>query len=182
MYDNLFSANQVTDLRLAVNTGNADKPRIDAMYDDKNDYRYRIWEDITVGNVAILTNQKYKDVVDAPGRFMIPLIRLSEMYLIAAECSTTLTEGTTLINRVRTSRNIFSIAPSNTDQLKEAITSEYKREVFGEGQLFYYFKRNSFESVPNNAALVGNKTMVLNNYRVPLPDSETSLRNSSTKN
>jgi hypothetical protein len=182
MYDNLFAADQNKDLRLAFNAGNADKARIDEMYADKNDYRYRIWEDINVGNVAILTNQKYKDVVDGPGRYMIPLIRLSELYLIAAECSGTLIEGTTLLNKTRTSRNTVSVTPSNTDELKAAITSEYRKEMFGEGQLFYYFKRNAFQSIPNNAALTGNKTMVLNNYVVPLPDSETSLRSRSTKN
>lgn len=182
MYDNLFAAEQLKDLRLAVNAGNADKARVDAMYEDKNDYRYRIWENINVGNVAILTNQKYKDIVDAPGRYMIPMIRLSEMYLIAAESSGTLAEGTVLLNKLRTNRNVFSVSPTSTDELKAAIKSEYRKELLGEGQLFYYFKRNAFESVPNNAALVGEKTMVLNNYVVPLPDSETSLRNRSTKN
>lgn len=181
MYDNLFAAEQNKDLRLAFNAGNADKARADAMYEDKNDYRYRIWENINTGNQSILTNQKYKDI-DGPGRYMIPIIRLSELYLIAAECSGSLSEGTVLLNKMRTSRNIVSVTPSNTDELKAAITSEYRKEMIGEGQLFYYFKRNSFQSVPNNAVLVGNKTMALNNYVVPLPDSETSLRSGSTKN
>jgi len=181
MYDNLFAPELNKDLRLAFNAGNADKARADAMYEDKNDYRYRIWENINVGNVSVLTSQKYKDVVDGPGRYMIPLVRLSEMYLIAAECSGTLAEGTTLLNKMRTSRNIVSVTPLNTEELKIAIASEYRKEMFGEGQLFFYYKRNSSQSIPNNAALTGNKTMVLNNYVVPLPDSESSLRR-STKN
>lgn len=177
LYNTLFAPELQQAARLAFNSGNADMARVNELYDDGNDYRRRIWENVNVPAGAILTNQKYKDYADAPGRYMIPLIRLSEILLIAAECSNTLEEGKTYLNAVRTSRNCVSLAPANTDQLKTAITSEFRKETIGEGQMFFYYKRNAVQTVPNNAALVGTKTMVLTNYVVPLPDSEISLRN-----
>jgi hypothetical protein len=50
--------------------------------------------------------------------------------------------------------------------------------MLGEGQQFFFYKRNAYLSVPNHAtvSITPEKTMVLNNYTVPLPDSETSKR------
>ncbi|MFZ4860847.1 RagB/SusD family nutrient uptake outer membrane protein [Sphingobacterium sp. Mn56C] len=172
MYDNLFSPTQSPFSRLSFNASNADRTRVEAWYEDKNDYRYRVWENSNVDNAFILTNQKYKDYQDAPGQYMIPLIRMSEAYLIAAECAEPLAEATAYLNAVRTSRNIFSVFPADRDALKNAITNEYQKEFLGEGQMFFYYKRNASQTVPNNQALTGTKNMSLTNYVVPIPDSE----------
>ncbi|SEM26186.1 SusD family protein [bacterium A37T11] len=177
MYNTLFSAQQEQYARLSFNAGNSDNARVNELYDDDNDYRYRIWENVNVEGASVLTNQKYKDYTDAPGRYMIPLIRLSELYLIAAECTDELTEGISYLNEVRTSRNCFSLSPTSLDELNTAITTEFRKETIGEGQMFFYYKRHAMQTIPNNAGLTGTKTMVLSNYVVPLPDSEISLRN-----
>lgn len=176
MYNNVFSASIQPGARLSFNAGNADMARVNEMYDDENDYRRRIWENVTLENGTLLTNQKYKDYVDAPGRYMIPLIRLSELLLIGAECSGTLEEGRAYLNALRAARNCVSLSPGSEAELKTAITAEFRKEMIGEGQMFFYYKRNAMQTVPNNAALTGTKTMVLENYVVPLPDSEISLR------
>ncbi len=176
MYDITFSASLEDFRRLSVNGLNSDFSRINAMYDNANDHRRRVWEAVNVAGKEIVTNQKYKNHTDAPGRFMIPLIRISEMYLIAAECTENIQESTRLLNVVRTSRNVNNLTPNNTQELKNLITSEYRKEFLGEGQTFFYYKRNSAQNIPNNAALVGDKNMSLVNYQVPLPESEVSLR------
>ncbi|MGV3766238.1 MAG: RagB/SusD family nutrient uptake outer membrane protein [Chitinophagaceae bacterium] len=176
MYNNVFSASIQPGARLSFNAGNADMARVNELYDDENDYRRRIWENVTLENGTLLTNQKYKDYVDAPGRYMVPLIRLSELLLMGAECSATLEEGTAYLNALRAARNCVSLSPGSEAELKTAITAEFRKEMIGEGQMFFYYKRNAMQTIPNNAALIGTKTMVLENYVVPLPDSEISLR------
>lgn len=176
LYEDVFSAVQLPFNRLTFNNNDNNMARVDNLYDDKNDYRYRIWENVNVAGKLTLANQKFKDHVDAPGRYMMPLIRLSEMYLIAAETATNFADAKTYFNNVRNSRNAFSLNPSDEGQLKALIALEYRKEFIGEGQMFFYYKRNSATMIPNHAALVGEKSMSLTNYRVPLPESEISVR------
>ncbi len=177
MFNGLFDVNLQPGVRLSFNGGDTNENRVNALYDDTNDYRRRIWQNVSSGTITALTNLKYQDVTNAPGRYMVPLIRLSEVLLIAAECSPDLTSGVAWLNKVRTSRNAFSLNPADAAALKTAITSEFRKEMIGEGQQFFFYKRNAMQTVPNHAALTGTKTMVLTNYVVPLPDSETSQRN-----
>ena len=176
MYSELFDVNLQSFAKLSFNGGDINEARVNNLYDDANDYRRRIWQNVSSGTVTALTNLKYADVVDAPGRYMIPLVRLSEVLLIAAECHPDLTTGLGYLNRVRFSRNAFNLSAANYAALKTAISNEYRKEMIGEGQQFFYYKRNAAQSVPNNAALTGVKTMVLSNYVVPLPDSEIAQR------
>lgn len=177
MHNELFSSAQLVRSRLAPNAGNTSMTRVDAMYDDKNDYRYKIWETETLIGTPLVTNQKYKDYPNITSRFMIPLIRVSELYLIAAESSATIGEANEYINRLRAKRNAFTLTLADQVALDRAITNEYRREFIGEGQQFFYYKRNGFTDIPNHAALTGNKVVTLSSYRVPLPESETALRN-----
>lgn len=177
MFNALFSAALVPDARLSFNSADVGKTRVNELYDDANDYRLRIWQEVTSGTTTLLTNLKYQDITNAPGRYMIPLIRLSEVLLIAAECSPDLNTGTGYLNEVRTSRSAFSLYPTDETALKAAITREFRKETIGEGQAFFYFKRNAMQVVPNSGALTGTQTMELNDYVIPLPDSETSQRN-----
>ena len=127
-------------------------------------------------NGSFLTHVKYGVTTNGPGPNMIPLIRLSEVILTVAECAPTLEEGTTFLNLLRTGRNCVSLAPTTTVQLKDFITREFRKEVIGEGQMFFFYKRNSTTPIPNNANLTGTKQMILSNYVVPLPLSEISVR------
>jgi hypothetical protein len=98
--------------------------------------------------------------------------------LIAAECSPELAKATAYFNSLRTARNCVSLAPVDQTALKTEITKEFRREMLGEGQQFFYYKRNAMQALPNSSTLniSPEKTMVLTNYTVPLPDSETSQR------
>lgn len=178
MYNSLFAVDLPQFARLNVNAMNDDKSRINEWYDDANDYRLRFWESVVnTSGTTVLTNQKYKDYADAPGRYMISVMRLGEVYLTAAECATDLLEGTAFLNKVRNSRKAFSVTPASLADLKTAVHKEFKRELLGEGQLFFLYKRMALTSLPNHSTVTGNKVMVATNYVVPLPDSEISLRN-----
>ncbi len=181
MYNNLFSSAQIIPNRLAPNPGNTNMSRVEAMYDDKNDYRYKIWNTETLIGVPLVTNQKYKDHDNYSARYMIPLIRLSELYLTAAECAGSVEQASAFINELRANRGAFQLTLSDYTALQNAITNEHRREFIGEGQQFYYYKRRAFTSIPNHASLTSTKLMSINSYHVPLPDSETALRNTDER-
>ncbi|WP_443936573.1 RagB/SusD family nutrient uptake outer membrane protein [Pedobacter sp. MW01-1-1] len=100
----------------------------------------------------------------------IPMLRLSEMYLIAAETAP-LAEAQTYWNTFRTARNISaSTLPTDPTQLQLEIVKELRKEFYGEGQAFFAYKRinaprTSIVFAPAAAAV---------NYVVPLPLSESN--------
>ena len=100
---------------------------------------------------------------------MIPMIRLGEMYLLAAECqSEDIAGGTAYVNALRSNRGVTNV-PELT---KEILQYEYIRELYGEGQLFFMYKRLFtrvlFSSQPSKNPQPDERIFV-----VPLPDSET---------
>lgn len=103
---------------------------------------------------------------------VFPLIRLSEVYYIAAECARERSEQFAYLNTVRRNRSIPELdAGDSRIDLKNEIYKEYRKDFLGEGQLFFYLKRN------NISAFTGiNGTVVKNAgdpvYKVPVPDLE----------
>lgn len=168
--------------QLLTFAGSLNSGRVEDLYDDKNDYRYRIWATYNNNGSSVLYHRKYEDFEDNSGtrtyRYMVPLIRLSEVYLIASECCDDLDEAVGYLNTLRNARNCFSVDPT-ADRLKNYITSEYRKEMLGEGQMFFFYKRNEMVNIPNGTQATGTKNVELNKYVVPLPDSETSQRTST---
>jgi starch-binding outer membrane protein, SusD/RagB family len=86
---------------------------------------------------------------------VLPLIRMTEMYYIAAECATASLDSltaTNLLDSVRVHRAVpkYTLAALKTDSLKVEISKEYQKEFLGEGQVFFYYKRKNlpFASLP----------------------------------
>ncbi|SMO76933.1 RagB/SusD family nutrient uptake outer membrane protein [Solitalea koreensis] len=84
---------------------------------------------------------------------VFPMIRLTEMYYIAAECATDGTTGLSYINPVRIARNLPALTSTqvpNLAVLSTEILNEYKKEFIGEGQMFFYYKRKNtpFTALP----------------------------------
>ena len=119
---------------------------------------------------------KYEDVTDKTKvfRLQIPMFKLSEMYLIAAETSTVPATGISYLNTLRFNRGLGNLA--TTAVLATEVTKEYRKEFIGEGQLFFYYKRINSANIPNGAAASGNLTMNATQYVVPLPDSEINFQ------
>lgn len=79
----------------------------------------------------------------------IPLIRVSEMYYIAAECEPNAADGLKWLDEVRSHRGLTGESFTGTENLSDELLAEYQKEFLGEGQLWYYYKRNVFTSIPN---------------------------------
>jgi len=179
VYNRLFApALSVKNILTFAGTLNAG--RVPELYDTQNDLRYKMWGTYTGGESELIFN-KYADVSVNSGDtdsycYMMPLIRLSELYLIAAECEPDLTQAAYYLNRVRNSRNCPDVLPSGTEGLMTYITAEFRKEMIGEGQMFFFYKRNAMQNIPNGSALSGNMNISLDSYVVPVPESETDKR------
>lgn len=104
----------------------------------------------------------------------MPLVRLPEMYYILAECTPDLSEASRLLSVVRVARGVEGLLPfKSEDERMYNVEKEYRKEFYGEGQLWYFYKRNArqtFQFCPI-------ASMKEANYRFPIPDDEVSLGN-----
>ncbi|MBS2210445.1 RagB/SusD family nutrient uptake outer membrane protein [Carboxylicivirga mesophila] len=113
--------------------------------------------------------QYYQDPV-------LPLVKLSEMYLILAECKAknSLPEGIQILNQMKTERRT-SLLDEAIDEatFMTELSKEYEREFYGEGQLFFYYKRM------NMSIIIGadgsNMAMDDARYTLPLPADEVQF-------
>lgn len=133
-----------------------------------------LWELITLQNgTKCYVIKKYQaaanNLVTSTTDFkQIPMLRLSEMYLIAAEAAP-YAEGVEYLKTFRTARNIGNmVAPANPSALQTEIIKEYRKEFYAEGQGFFNYKRlnlpkASFLFAPSAATV---------NYVVPVPKTE----------
>lgn len=135
-----------------------------ALYEGNNDdARYSKWFN---------TGKFVKFVPDSTNIYTqkMPMIKLSEMYLIVAECSynTDATVSLEYINTLRDHR-----IRNNVDWqylTKESILQECRREFVGEGQMWYVYKRNHWDLPGNGTA---EKIEASDDIFVfPLPDAE----------
>jgi hypothetical protein len=171
VFDKLFSLDLAFTNLLSMEDG-----RTAYVYDDQNDYRFKMWEEIVIDNTALSLFTKYRDVA-ADHRYMIPLVRLSEAYLIAAECEADVPAAlANYLNPLRTARSCVDLSATTPEELTGLIEAEYAREFTGEGQLFYHFKRNEKLTVPDGTKANGTMTITLAAYVIPLPESETYPR------
>lgn len=112
---------------------------------------------------------------------LMPMIRLSELYLIAIESTDDLAEANSLYTTYMASHNVnVSNAFSSLDAVKVELVNEYTREFYGEGQTFYAYKRWGVQRMP-----LGTSAMADAQYVVPLPNTEydpNGTTSSSTSN
>lgn len=102
----------------------------------------------------------------------VPLLRLSEMYYIAAETAPTPTEGVELLNQVRKNRGLgeLNTVDATSVFLTNEITKEYQKEFYAEGQLFFYYKRLNFGRMQFSSS-----SLTASSYILPIPESETEF-------
>lgn len=150
--------------------------RLNTLYENnENDYRFNLnWVRPSTGAKTYKTFIKYADIVnkDKTFRFTIPLLKISEVYYIAAESEPVAANGIALLNIVRANRGLLPVA--NTANINNELQKEYQKDFYGEGQLFFYYKRRNVTAIPNGSAASGNISV---NYNIPMPDSESIYRN-----
>ena len=138
------------------------------------DYRYTF---LFKSGTATHANNRYTAKYDDPAgnntyyRYKMPLMRISEMYLIRAEVLHR--QGNTdgaraALNQLRIARNLPAMSELPSDFELELIR-EYRREFLGEGQLFFLYKRlNRPNILYSDVDAVAEKV-----YTFPLPITET---------
>ncbi|WP_289755521.1 RagB/SusD family nutrient uptake outer membrane protein [uncultured Duncaniella sp.] len=193
IYSNRFSQSLSMSSRLTFYGETMGDSKVALFYDNENDYRRRQWKLVEPSQEEIdkaeeegrdpkstLYTTKYGDfegsvTIDGPTtyRYMVPMIRLSEMYLIAAEATSDTNEAYRLLNEIRLNRLCPDLQEDGN--LSRTITLEFAREMIGEGQLFFYYKRRQ-ELLLNSREGKFDYNMSLANYVWPLPESEINKR------
>ena len=137
-----------------------------------NRYNYG-WERSTTNAYGrqMPTIRKYYQVEKSAGMItteVVPIFRLSEMYLIVMESTDNLAEAQALYNTYMRAHSVSDATQFETkDQLDAEIINEYRREFFAEGQMFFTYKRTGATKM-----LWRNQEVGEDQYILPLPDSE----------
>ena len=164
-YTSYFSPNLLDEAILTAEPTNLKN----TFEDNENDYRYTTtW---VLSTKTYPTFYKYDDLTTIGTlRFLQPLIRKSELYYILAETDTDPSVAPGYLNIVRKNRGLQPVDASAS--LPAEILKEYRKEFYGEGQLFFYYKRTNTATVPDGVTNAAIKPV----YVVPLPISETTPR------
>ena len=153
------------------------------IYADNADIRYRAWfrqqgsgyaMSNKFGSATLLTDYVYSTSATATSLpAAIPYIKLGEVMLIKAEALNEMGQTSaarSLLEEMQGYKDISyaSRATSVTkESLRELIYAEARRDLFGEGQLFYLNKRLGLTSVKTADGTM--RTVTLNQYTLPLP-------------
>lgn len=136
-----------------------------------NDIRYDAQFDVDGTNLKL---NKYitKDGESYNAKYRVPMLRLSEMYYIAAESTGDIDEATDLLNSVRRARALEPMTFADFDAVEAYLTKEYRREFYGEGQLFYRYKWLNSDNIADGYLVKNVSSRKEEVYILPLPDQE----------
>lgn len=139
-----------------------------------DDNRFNCWfKDLKeIGGKKYYIFDKYKGGADNKILLnqIMPILRVSEIYYIAAESEPEKSDGLKHLNKVRSARGLANVKGTSTNLYEGYIRKEYLRETWGEGQLFYYYKRLNMSDFIS--AYSGRVAMSQTKYVMPLPDDE----------
>ena len=107
---------------------------------------------------------------------VLPVMRLSELYLIMAEYLATngqVPAAVDILNELRNARGCMNNIDSGISEpeFMAALNTEVLRENVAEGQYFFYCKRRNEPTINNGGVFV----QMQNKYTMTIPDSEVSL-------
>lgn len=134
--------------------------------EDKQQLYFIKYKDVEVTNNTQAALKTY--------RYLVPMVRISEMYYIMAEVEQDPAKALDYLNEVRGARNLPDL--SGIPSINEEIEKEYKREFAGEGQLFFYYKRLGKNEIPDGNDPQGKVEMNTDRYVISIPDSEKNSR------
>ena len=147
-----------------------------AIYENSNtDYRFtKLMQSQLSGTMVGFLPLKLHQTSGAQQLFSnrIPLIRMSEMYYIAAEChlaNKDMKAALDLLTVVRNQRGVYEAldATMSVEAAMEEIKKEYHKEFLLEGVMFYYYKRTGADVLPNM-----DTPMTDEQYVLPYPEFE----------
>ena len=133
------------------------------------------------GRATNLSRKYYHDrniaagaATDLTKRQVVPLLRLSELYLIAVETAPTLNDANTLWTEYLASHGITATSFASADDIPAALLKLYHIELHGEGQIFFTYKRLGKTTMDWRMDSSGVTPLVVGEdaYVVPLPATE----------
>ena len=128
---------------------------------------------MTIGGVEYKLFNKFESTQsDSLHSQMMPMIRISELYLIVAEIydeKDQIDQGKIYFDELRENRGLSGQGRWYPSYLEGA----WWKEFIGEGQLFYYYKRQMAEEMLSATDPYDRTPMKLSNYVLPLPNGET---------
>jgi hypothetical protein len=143
------------------------------------DLRYKVWFQPAIdGNLLF---QKYArnpngttetDETLNPYPLNAPALRLSEMYYIAAESSYDIAPAKALeyLNQVRSVRGIISpLTITTKPDFIEELIKDARKEFYGEGQIFYMYKRLNQNIVGQGGLIISANDKI---FVIPKPNNE----------
>ena len=147
-----------------------------------NDYRYqacfskRTWTKSVTLCVKLYDKNYDEDQIVPTGRIPGPnLIRIPEMYYILAEsayASADMEKALEYLNAVVTARGLLPLSAEDIDteaKFRRKLVGEYIKEYWGEGQIFFTYKRFNMDMDGVNSKHFTASDDV---YVLPLPESE----------
>ena len=147
-----------------------------AIYENSNtDYRFtKLLQSQLTGIMVGFLPLKLHQTSGAQQLFSyrIPLMRMPEMYYIAAEChlaNNDVEAALDLLTVVRNQRGVYEEldATMSVEQAMEEVKKEYHKEFLLEGVMFYYYKRTGADELPNMET-----PMTDAEYVLPYPEFE----------
>ena len=150
-----------------VSTMNFLYEMFDVTHDGTNDFRIRegVSFDFALNGI---TTRKYRQENMWPStEGTVVLIRLAEMYYVLAECAADAQTAAGYLNEVREARGVDPTGLTEATRLNE-IEKEYRKEFYGEGQLFFFYKRHGYTTFLHCPV----ERMVEKNYMFTWPENE----------
>lgn len=145
-------------------------------------YLYLMGRD-QAGNLAIAQKYNQDPTRHDEGMLQVstmPLLRISEMMLIAAEIQleTDIDESKAILNELLSRRGVsIDLSMAAEYEVMERIQKEFRKEMYVEGQTFFNYKRLGLTLIPQMNSFSPNRTMEAEDYIVPLPDNELEFGN-----
>ncbi|MFV0289599.1 MAG: RagB/SusD family nutrient uptake outer membrane protein [Mangrovibacterium sp.] len=131
---------------------------LNELYENSStDIRTMLWTARTVSGL----NEPSKDILKyLSGSGSVSIIRLPEIYFIAMECGS-LNRANELYKVFCSSRGLPEVEITTETELENILYKEHRKEFFGEGVMFYYYKRNFTQNIPRNPNTCNESSYVL---------------------
>lgn len=150
--------------------------QVDVVFENNmDDYRYIAYmtNRQVVGGATYTFFEKYKHTDDSLAGQVIPMLRVTEAFYIAAEAEVEPADGLKWLNQVLAHRGVKEV--TDPQKLAATLEMEYMREFWGEGQLFFYYKRLKYPAIRSAADKNYVNTIVMSDeqYQIPIPKEES---------
>ena len=182
MSDDYFTVNSENNLQLSLSQ-NQRKEFYETEKYESSDNRIPSWLILNPNTIESDANtgryfvSKYNQ--NGPMNQGIPLLRMTEIQYICAECQAEPAKGLDYLNTVRHEYGIpaaFDLTKENC-VFEEELFKEYRKSFLAEGQLFFFLKRKDYTDIPG-ALNIENPRKI---FCFPLPDDEKEFGNLITK-